>query len=184
MVQTIMDEPVIKWSSSVGDVELFRKKFHGVSEEEWLNIQLKSIAYRDQGGITFPAFADAETQRKIHGAPSTESSVKEAFSFWKFCKNNSYGDSYPDASFRLLDFGSGWGRIHRSFMRDISLNNIFAYEPQFSFAVLCRTLNPYITTISGGFMPDGVLTPVLLQPRRGVVYILAFVTNERCKLAS
>src|SRR5690606_24492665 len=58
-----------------------------------------------------------------------------------------------DGDKRLLDFGTGWGRMLRPFMRDLPLDNIYGYESLSWFAQTARSLNPYVATIGGPATP-------------------------------
>ena len=78
-------------------------------------------------------------------------------SFYKFTKSRNYIQCNlpPDANF--LDFGSGWGRITRTYLRDFDLKRIFGFEPNLTYCANARMLNPYICFMNGDYLPDGTL---------------------------
>src|SRR5665213_1478047 len=39
-------------------------------------------------------------------------------------------------------------------MRDFEFRNLYAFEPNFLFCALARTLNPYVTFLAGAFVPS------------------------------
>ena len=81
--------------------------------------------------------------------------MEEAFDFYEFIKSVGSLDKF--GSGRFLDFGCGWGRISRPFMRDFDLDKIYGFEPNGLFTLIARSLNPYVTFLSGGYEPDGSL---------------------------
>ena len=95
-----------------------------------------------------------ELQNRIHGN-SGVTSITEAAKFFKFVKHHTYKNSSNAVGKRLLDFGSGWGRVIRPFMRDFEFKNLYGFEPNFLYCSLARTLNPYVTFLSGSFVPSG-----------------------------
>ncbi len=131
----------------------FRDAFGHLSDEDWQRVWLSTPQGTRIKGLEFPAVPSAELQSRIHGAPNWEYTVQEAFSFYHFVKSNIDLRGVT----RFLDFGCGWGRICRPFLRHFELKNIFAFEPNRIFAVTARALNPYITVINGDFSPDGSL---------------------------
>ena len=80
-----------------------------------------------------PAIATA-----IHGSSSWEISIGEAFSFYSFIK--SQVDLGAVESPRFFDFGCGWGRMTRPFLRDFDLDKMFGFEPNLLLATVARSL--------------------------------------------
>ena len=90
---------------------------------------------------------------RIHGN-ANEIAIEEAFGFYRAIKERLNTFNFllrPDH--RILDFGTGWGRIIRPFMREVELQNLFGYEPNIWFSSLARSLNPYVTIVSGPTNP-------------------------------
>ena len=63
----------------------------------------------------------------------------------------------PQGHLCLLDFGAGWGRTIRPFLRDVEFAGLFGFEPDFLFCTLARALNPYAAFLTGGTTPAGEL---------------------------
>ena len=129
---------------------VFADTFGRLSDEEWTEILIRSIEEHTIDGVEFPTFPSADFQNKIHGHNGAVS-IRGAMTFRKFVVERgliSRADGY------LLDFGCGWGRITRAFLRDFPLKHIIGYEPDGAFVTLARAHNPFVTVFSGDFLPD------------------------------
>lgn len=135
---------------------LFREEFGHLTDSEWFQLLVRSINEPVIGKVQFPAFPSAELQNHMHGG-SGAGALIEAADFFRFVKENTYRTSANAAGKHVLDFGSGWGRIIRPFMRDFEFSDLYGFEPDFLFCALARTLNPYVTFFSGTFVPTGSL---------------------------
>ena len=135
---------------------VFREKFGHLSDDDWAKLLARSISEPVIDGVQFPAFPEEELQNRVHGHSGAHS-IAEADGFFKFIKMHTYGSPTNAVGRRILDFGSGWGRILRLFMRDFDFVNIYGFEPDFLLCALARSLNPYVTFFSGDFKPTGGL---------------------------
>jgi hypothetical protein len=133
---------------------VFRGKFGALSDDEWCLLLERSVKEQMIDDIQFPGFPEEELQNRVHGNYGV-SAVAESAKFFKFVKHHTYRTASGAAEKRLLDFGSGWGRILRPFMRDFEFKNMYGFEPNFLFCALARSLNPYVTILAGGFVPAG-----------------------------
>jgi SAM-dependent methyltransferase len=134
---------------------LFRDRFSGQSLEEWKNVWLSTERDNVIDGLNFPTIPDQELQLRMHGSSAFSISINEAFLFYEFAGR--YVDFSKTYGKRFLDFGSGWGRISRPFMRDFKLKDMFGFEPDLLFCTIARSLNPYMCFLSGDFLPDRTL---------------------------
>ena len=149
--------PPISYASAPRDGHnTFRVQFSHLSDAEWCELLVRSIDEPVIDGVQFPAFPDDNLQRHLHGG-SGVSALHEAAAFFRFVKAQTYKSPRHATGKRLLDFGSGWGRMVRPFMRDFDFTDLYAFEPDFLFCTLARTLNPYVTVLSGTFVPNGSL---------------------------
>ena len=130
---------------------VFRKKFGSLSDDAWCQLLERSIAEPVIDEVQFPLFPDNELQDRVHGSHGA-SSLAEAAAFFKFIKANTYQTSANALGKRLLDFGCGWGRIVRPFMRDFEFADLYAFEPDFVLVAVARSLNPYVTFLPGAFL--------------------------------
>ncbi len=132
---------------------VFRDKFSSLSDREWKAVWLATENGTNISGIEFPTIPDQQLQLSIHGSASWQISIGEAFGFYSYIKSKV--DLGAVASARFLDFGCGWGRMTRPFLRDFDLDKMFGFEPNLLLATVARSLNPYVPVLSGGFTPDG-----------------------------
>ena len=134
----------------------FRERFGELTTDGWQNVVVRSMSEPIIDGVKFPRFPSETIQNGMHGHSGTDS-IREAFAFYNFIKAQPalLANIAPENSF--LDFGCGWGRITRPFLRDFNLSNLFGYEPDFRFCSIARDLNPFTCVINGDYLPDGRL---------------------------
>ena len=149
--------PPVTYDSAPPDGRnVFRDGFGALSDDEWCAVLGRSIAEPVIDGVRFPAFPNDDLQRHVHGSFGANA-MAEAVAFYSFVKANTYGSGPAPAGTRLLDFGAGWGRTIRPFLRDVEFAGLFGFEPDFLFCTLARTLNPYAAFLTGGTTPTGDL---------------------------
>jgi ubiquinone/menaquinone biosynthesis C-methylase UbiE len=104
-------------------LEIFRK-YNSTPDEEWKEIIRKSAIDPMVDGIAFPLVPDEATQCHFAGATLARN-VHVGYQYYKAVK-----DTYEsriraiDEETKLLDVGSGWGRVIRFFMKDIVPANL------------------------------------------------------------
>ncbi len=101
-------------------------------------------------GKPLPGFPSDTIQANTTGQSGVET-LREAFVFYQDCVDTFRRLGAPiDARHHLLDFGIGWGRIARFFLRELPLENISGVDVMEDFVRICRetfrTDNFYITT--------------------------------------
>lgn len=132
---------------------IFRETFGSRSDAEWLAILQRSVREPVIEDIGFPRFPDPKLQSIIHGNDS-EQAIQEAFRFYSFIRSQ-LGDRLKlGPGERMLDFGSGWGRMLRPFMRHFDLADIYGFEPTRMFCTVARELNPYVCFLGGEYLPN------------------------------
>ncbi|MFN7054184.1 class I SAM-dependent methyltransferase [Hyphomonas sp.] len=159
-LQAIVTSPRVDFDPRLDGENVYASAFGALSIEQWIDVLVRSIDERVIDGVEFPSFPPREMQSSIHGHFG-EHSIREAARFYTLIRDN--GLTGPAAPWHgtgyLLDFGMGWGRITRPFLRDFPLRNIVGYEPSNRFASVARSCNPYVSILSGGYMPDGIIPP-------------------------
>jgi MoaA/NifB/PqqE/SkfB family radical SAM enzyme/SAM-dependent methyltransferase len=141
-----------------GSANIFRDRYSWLSDEEWRDLLIRSIREPEIDGIPFPGFPAPEVQEHMHGH-SGEVSLHEAQGFYSFIKSRPAVTKLMQPGATFLDFGSGWGRVARLFLRDFDLGNIYGFEPNRGYCTMARSLNPYICFLNGDFTPDRTLPP-------------------------
>ncbi len=104
------------------------EKFKRYSDAEWLELLKMSVTERVIDGFTFPSFPGEDVQERFVGS-SYETALTEAFEFYTFLKHvtEKLGKRLSEQS-RILDFGCGWGRFIRFFMKDVASENIYGSD--------------------------------------------------------
>jgi SAM-dependent methyltransferase len=131
----------------------FAEQFGELSAQDWESRLVASVDQRVVDGVTFPGFPSDEIQMGMHGTVSRQS-VSSSMNFYRAINAHALAGGVPiTGSARLLDFGTGWGRMLRPFMRDLPLENLFGVEPNPWFCMLARGLNPYVNFLKSEYQP-------------------------------
>jgi SAM-dependent methyltransferase len=85
-----------------------------------------------------PRFPPESVQLNTTGHTG-ETTLREAFVFYQDCMRafDRYGAPLTATS-RLLDFGVGWGRISRFFLREVDRNRLFGIDVDPELVAVCR----------------------------------------------
>jgi SAM-dependent methyltransferase len=114
--------------------------FAGISDADWLDVLLSSIRTQSVRGVRLPGFPRDEVQRQFVGSAGAHS-LREGFRFFTVVKAYAESCGAPLAtSTRVLDFGCGWGRMLRCFLRDVAATNLHGVDVDASMVELCRSL--------------------------------------------
>jgi len=156
--EPIVVPPSVNVDPRLDDSNVFSSVFGHLDSEGWLEVLSRSITENVIDGVEMPGFPPPAFQSQIHGHFGRHS-LMEAASLYKFVQDQGFtGPSAPwFGKGYLLDFGAGWGRISRLFMRDFPLRHIIGYEPSNRFCSVARQCNPFMSFLSGGYLPDGIL---------------------------
>jgi SAM-dependent methyltransferase len=119
-------------------------------------------------GIPLPGFPPDQLQINTTGQAGAET-LKEAFVFYLDCLEQFSLLGKPvQEEHCLLDFGVGWGRISRFFLREISAKNIFGIDVTPEFIDICkRTFRSNNFIVTNPFPP----TPI---PDKRFDFIVAY----------
>ncbi|MCQ8241793.1 class I SAM-dependent methyltransferase [Rhizosaccharibacter radicis] len=145
-----------------GSIDLHRT-FRDRDDESWLDILVSSLRIGEIDGVSMPGFPAEELQREIHGH-SGEVSLHEAHAFFREVKSYAAFAGRPIAPHRtLLDFGCGWGRMLRLFMKDIEPARLFGADSTSRFLQEARRCNPAVNFLSCELVPPMILAPESLD---------------------
>jgi SAM-dependent methyltransferase len=102
------------------------RRYNGLSDEAWLRALLDSI--EGQASVPMPRFPPAELQAGFVGS-SNGDAIREAWNFYMLMseRRRTYGTVLGRRS-HVLDFGCGWGRFARMFLRDVPEANIWCAD--------------------------------------------------------
>jgi glycosyltransferase involved in cell wall biosynthesis/2-polyprenyl-3-methyl-5-hydroxy-6-metoxy-1,4-benzoquinol methylase len=111
-----------------------------LDDSAWFETVCASLEARYVAGLLMPGFPSVELQRSTVGN-SGRDALSEAFQFYKLVR--SYAASHlvtPLSEARVLDFGCGWGRHLRFFLRDCSPSNLWGSDVDGEFVALCKAM--------------------------------------------
>lgn len=115
------------------------KHLRKLSDEEWLDLLIRSITAPDISGVKFPGFPPAELQVRFVGS-EYESALREAFQFYIFYKKQAALCNKPiQRKNRFLDFGCGWGRFLRFLWKDIDVRYLYGCDVNEEILKVCRS---------------------------------------------
>ena len=121
----------------------FLRAISSIMDQKWLDILINSIKQPMIDGIELPGFPPHELQRSIVGSRG-ETALREVYPF--YCKIKRYADKLGvklTQESRILDFGCGWGRIIRFFLKDINADNLYGIDVYPKMIDLCKKLVRY-----------------------------------------
>lgn len=124
------------------DKDFLFSRFNHMQDEQWLELLIRSYTEPVIDGARFPAFPDPQLQAAFVGS-SGRSSLEEAFLFYQDTKYyaRQLGIGVNRES-RILDFGCGWGRNYRFFLKDVPAQNVVGVDVDAQCARLCRECIP------------------------------------------
>ena len=115
-------------------------KCHNIDDEPWFNILLNSIKKNSIDGIAFPAFPDEQTQIAFVGGANKQT-MKEIWPYYRLIRSRAQENGITfDENTRLLDVGSGWGRVIRFFLKDVRTENLYGMDTMQTSVDLCNKL--------------------------------------------
>lgn len=114
-----------------------------ISQADWLSRVSASMTDRSvvsPFGNLMPGFPSEDLQRNTTSL-SGDQALLQAHSFYTdICAVLDSSRNKIDPTWKVLDFGSCWGRISRFFMRDVPLENIYGLDVEQSFVDECKQL--------------------------------------------
>jgi 2-polyprenyl-3-methyl-5-hydroxy-6-metoxy-1,4-benzoquinol methylase len=123
--------------------EIFLRKFGQLSDDQWKDVLLESCYRRVVQSVEFPPLPDKNLQSRFVGSSGIEA-FKEAFLFYREVKKYARSLGIPmDRSTKVLDFGVGWGRFYRFFLRDLVTDHFLGVDVDQDCISLCQAAMPY-----------------------------------------
>lgn len=134
----------LRWrrKSELVKSESIFEAFKEISTEEWLKVLLESISKAVVRGVQMPGYPDSALQASIVGS-SNEHALREAWGFYReildyAAKHHiSFGTNTA-----LLDFGCGWGRNYRFFLKNVPASNLHGIDVDPTLVELCKSIFP------------------------------------------
>jgi SAM-dependent methyltransferase len=114
-----------------------------LSDREWLGTILKSIENLEVDGIQMPGFPSEEIQCMTVGT-TAHNNLLAAFNFYSQIKHYAKQLGHPIAyNTSILDFGCGWGRIIRFFLKDINVEHLHGIDVSQQMIDICHEIVRY-----------------------------------------
>lgn len=128
-------------SSSSDKKKSLNQIFYGASDDFWLWLFTKGFDQNPEVRALLPAMPDPQTQLNFTGR-SGHAALADAFSIYQLITklSHQYSRDVHDAR-AILDFGCGWGRIIRFFLRDLDETKIFGVDCYEEMIQMCQALN-------------------------------------------
>ena len=130
-----------------------------LEDNDWRDL-LRTVASGGQGSINgrpLPPMPPEQLQINTVGQAGA-GAMEEAWLFAQQCLVHfKTSPRFSDPKRLLLDFGTGWGRIARCFLRDFNAENIFGIDVDPEFITICRDTFPGPRFIRCNPMPPLVL---------------------------
>lgn len=125
------------------DADALLQALSPMTDQQWLEVLVNSVQKPVISDIELPGFPPDSFQLGSVGSAG-EQTLREAFTFYREIK--SYAENLGIAltrDSRILDFGCGWGRIIRFFLKDVSADNLYGVDVYSQMIDYCRKLVRY-----------------------------------------
>lgn len=112
-----------------------------LSDREWLDLHLRWVGSNGVvERVRLPFVPSDDLQRAFVGSAG-EPALREGFRFYEVCKQyvDRFGINITDDT-RVLDFGMGFGRMMRFWLRDVRSYNLYGVDVDPEMVDLCRHL--------------------------------------------
>jgi len=140
-------------------IKLWRDKTT-IQRDEWFELVAESykrppVSYKK---MVLPDFPPDSIQINTTGQAGVDT-LKEAFVFYQDCTETFAALGRPiSIENKLLDFGVGWGRIARFFLRELPLSNVYGVDVMSEFVDICKkTFNSDNFFVTTPFPPTTLL---------------------------
>jgi SAM-dependent methyltransferase len=115
-----------------------------LSDDEWLEAMIRGDDPRLT--IQLPQLPPAHVQRQATGGVLGADSLRAGFTVYRTFKSITEGLGCPlSTTSRILDFGCGWGRVLRFFLKDLPPENIFGVDVDSTAVASCNEYMPDVS---------------------------------------
>lgn len=111
-----------------------------ISDDQWFEAQFDPAETKRKFGISLPTMAD-DTMQRAHTALSGTDNMRQAFNFYRFSLDST--GLQKNRNPIILDFGGGWGRIARLYLRETKPKNIFVAETRAEIISYLQSNSPF-----------------------------------------
>lgn len=121
-----------------------------LSDQAWLEANLNPALGRQQTGIAIPDLPPEDVQMRFTARHGRDN-LQQAFDFYKMVL-----DHLPverKGQFRLIDFGGGWGRVLRLFLRETPAEELLLVDCMTDAVECARGLHPPFSVLQNAPAP-------------------------------
>jgi SAM-dependent methyltransferase len=121
--------------------------FGGVSDEFWLWINTEGYRRSAASRAFLPGLPQEDVQRRFTNK-SNDDALVEAFEIYRLVRDlfERHVGALAEAE-GVLDFGCGWGRVIRFFLKDLEHDRLTGAEYDGELVDFCKASNPWCTFI-------------------------------------
>lgn len=121
-----------------------QRELKKLSAETWLDYLLGERSIPEKFIPIIPRMPSETVQLHFTGA-SGRTTLLQSLDFYEIAKENiiSHGIKLDDSK-KLLDFGCGWGRIVRMWIKDIPGRHIYGVDPMADIINICKETIPQV----------------------------------------
>lgn len=114
-----------------------------MTDEDWCDLIDRSAERKPTGGIELPGFPSDEMQRQIVGSAGAQALI-EARRFYSLIRRyaSKLGLKFSPEVTSVLDFGVGWGRMIRYFLKDVVAENLHGVDVAPQMVEICKNTIP------------------------------------------
>lgn len=127
--------------------------FREVNDDFWFWLNTVGIRRIEELHQFLPSLPDEQIQARIIGSAG-DHALREGFNAYRLFKRlykRHRGSLTPDC--RVLDFGCGWGRIIRFFLKDMPASKLVGSDYAPHLLEICRATNPWCEFVQNAATP-------------------------------
>jgi SAM-dependent methyltransferase len=150
-----LNESLVKSPNSTSLQQLFGE----ADDDFWFWLNTEGVRESDVLRSLIPALPSEEMQIQTIGSAG-DTALLEAFNAWRLFKSQFQRHTGQPISekTRVLDFGCGWGRFLRFFLKDAQPMNLWGFDPSPERIQACRATNPRCQFVQSALMPPTPIT--------------------------
>jgi SAM-dependent methyltransferase len=117
--------------------------FYGIGDDFWFWLNTVGVRRNSRLSRILPGLPNADIQQNYTGSQG-DSTMFNAINSYKIYKQQyeKYKGDLAQAD-KILDFGCGWGRIIRLFLKDLPPSKIWGCDPVADMITICREQNKW-----------------------------------------
>lgn len=116
-----------------------------MSDDDWCDLLELSAEGKPTSGVELPGFPSAELQRQVIGSAGAQA-LFEARRMYALIRKYAaqLGLKFSQEDTSVLDFGVGWGRMIRYYLKDVIAENIHGVDVAQQMIDICKSTIPSV----------------------------------------